>query len=64
MPVSFTSLPLLLTPLSSVSSQLNSMTALVWADFLQHLGVFKAWSEVKKGALQKAIGNAFLDEIA
>ncbi|XP_037777968.1 LOW QUALITY PROTEIN: sodium-coupled monocarboxylate transporter 1-like [Penaeus monodon] len=41
--------------LSSVSTQLNSMTALLWADFLKPHPFFASFSEVKAGALQKII---------
>lgn len=41
--------------LSSVSTQLNSMTALVWEDFLKVLPEFKKWNEVKIGYLQKIL---------
>lgn len=41
--------------LSSVSTQLNSMTALLWEDFLKVMPVFKNWSEVKIGGLQKVL---------
>lgn len=41
--------------LSSVSTQLNSMTALLWEDFLKVLPVFRGWSEIKVGYLQKLI---------
>lgn len=41
--------------LSSVSTQLNSMTALLWEDFLKVLPVFRNWSEIKVGYLQKFI---------
>lgn len=41
--------------LSSISTQLNSMTALLWEDFLKVLPVFKNWSEVKVGGLQKVL---------
>ncbi|XP_068230838.1 sodium-coupled monocarboxylate transporter 1-like [Palaemon carinicauda] len=41
--------------LSSVSTQLNSMTALLWEDFLKELKIFSDYSEVKKGAIQKII---------
>ncbi|KAK7066255.1 hypothetical protein SK128_003763, partial [Halocaridina rubra] len=41
--------------LSSVSTQLNSMTALIWEDFLKVLPRFLDWSEEKKGAFQKAL---------
>ncbi|XP_042240640.1 sodium-coupled monocarboxylate transporter 2-like [Homarus americanus] len=41
--------------LSSVSTQLNSMTALLWEDFLKVLPIFSDWSEVKIGGLQKVI---------
>uniref|UniRef100_A0A0P4W0X3 Sodium-dependent multivitamin transporter n=1 Tax=Scylla olivacea TaxID=85551 RepID=A0A0P4W0X3_SCYOL len=41
--------------LSSVSTQLNSMTALLWEDFLKVLPVFRGWSEIKIGYLQKLI---------
>ncbi|XP_045132081.1 sodium-coupled monocarboxylate transporter 1-like isoform X3 [Portunus trituberculatus] len=39
----------------SVSTQLNSMTALLWEDFLKVLPVFRDWSEIKVGYLQKLI---------
>lgn len=41
--------------LSSVSTQLNSMTALLWEDFLKEIRRLANYSEVKKGALQKVI---------
>ncbi|KAK3857907.1 hypothetical protein Pcinc_035870 [Petrolisthes cinctipes] len=41
--------------LSSVSTQLNSMTALVWEDFLKELAFFKGWTDVKVGYLQKIL---------
>lgn len=41
--------------LSSVSTQLNSMTALLWADFLKPHPFFASWSDVKAGALQKVL---------
>ncbi|XP_068231607.1 sodium-coupled monocarboxylate transporter 1-like [Palaemon carinicauda] len=41
--------------LSSVSTQLNSMTALLWEDFLKEIRKLANYSEVKKGALQKVI---------
>ncbi|XP_042864126.1 sodium-coupled monocarboxylate transporter 1-like [Penaeus japonicus] len=41
--------------LSSVSTQLNSMTALLWADFLKPHPFFASFTDVKAGALQKII---------
>ncbi|KAG0727179.1 Sodium-coupled monocarboxylate transporter 1 [Chionoecetes opilio] len=41
--------------LSSVSTQLNSMTALLWEDFLKVMPVFKNWGDIKVAYLQKAI---------
>ncbi|XP_045601787.1 sodium-coupled monocarboxylate transporter 1 [Procambarus clarkii] len=41
--------------LSSVSTQLNSMTALLWEDFLKVMPIFANWSEVKVGGLQKVL---------
>ncbi|ROT80798.1 hypothetical protein C7M84_000465 [Penaeus vannamei] len=39
----------------TVSTQLNSMTALLWADFLKPHPFFASFSDVKAGALQKII---------
>ncbi|XP_050721481.1 sodium-coupled monocarboxylate transporter 1-like [Eriocheir sinensis] len=41
--------------LSSVSTQVNSMTALLWEDFLKVLPVFRNWTDIKVGYLQKFI---------
>uniref|UniRef100_A0A6A7FST5 Sodium-coupled monocarboxylate transporter 1-like n=2 Tax=Hirondellea gigas TaxID=1518452 RepID=A0A6A7FST5_9CRUS len=41
--------------LSSVSTQVNSMTALLWEDFLKNLKQFSTWSEVKVTRLQKLL---------
>ncbi|XP_047739797.1 sodium-coupled monocarboxylate transporter 1 [Hyalella azteca] len=41
--------------LSSVSTQVNSMTALLWEDFLKNLKVFETWSEVTITYLQKLL---------
>ncbi|XP_066943453.1 sodium-dependent multivitamin transporter-like isoform X2 [Macrobrachium rosenbergii] len=41
--------------LSSVSTQLNSMTALLWEDFLKEVRIFSEYSEVKKGLIQKIL---------
>nr|XP_053629216.1 sodium-coupled monocarboxylate transporter 1-like isoform X2 [Cherax quadricarinatus] len=41
--------------LSSVSTQLNSLTAVLWEDFLKVIPVFENWSEVKVGGLQKVL---------
>ncbi|XP_076063706.1 sodium-coupled monocarboxylate transporter 1-like [Oratosquilla oratoria] len=41
--------------LSSVSTQVNSMTALIWEDFLKGKKCFEGWSPVKIGHLQKCI---------
>ncbi|KAF2366266.1 Sodium/solute symporter [Trinorchestia longiramus] len=41
--------------LSSVSTQVNSMTALLWEDFLKNLTVFQSWSEIKITWLQKLL---------
>ncbi|XP_066943454.1 sodium-dependent multivitamin transporter-like isoform X3 [Macrobrachium rosenbergii] len=39
----------------SVSTQLNSMTALLWEDFLKEVRIFSEYSEVKKGLIQKIL---------
>ncbi|XP_076063705.1 sodium-coupled monocarboxylate transporter 1-like [Oratosquilla oratoria] len=41
--------------LSSNSTSLNSMVALIWADFLSEIKYFQEWSQVKVGYLQKCL---------